>query len=145
MININLNFRRAETAQLDCTIRYTGCLHLRGGKRDVCCVILSLPMSMSGIGYKRPKWKSESIAFIKGYLCFYRSCRNVCAACHYLQSVYYIRDSISELQFYCRITSRARENNVSGGVYVRLRAQREFVRSKSFVKSLVRPDGIIPP
>lgn len=47
-------------------------------------------------------------------------------ASHYLQSVYYIRDSITELQFYCRITSRARENNVSG---VRLASGRTGIRT----------------
>lgn len=89
---------------------------------------------MSGIDYKRPKWKSEFIEFIKGYLCFYRLRRYACAASHYQQSVYYIRDSITELQFYCRITSRARENNVSGGVYARLGARRNSYGRKVSLK-----------
>lgn len=65
--------------------------------------------------------------------------------CHYPQSVYYIRDFITKLRFYCRVHVTGCGNNISTSQRVcSPRGVPEFVRSKSFVKSLVSPDGIIP-
>jgi hypothetical protein len=112
--------------------------------------------------------KDEAMKFVKGHLILIvrRRTRPADATreSHYLQSVYCIRDCITKLQFYCRAAPRRAATRHGPAkitfqrekgerptereeqrAYVSPRGAPECARSKSFVKSLVSPDGIIPP